>query len=186
MYAKHILIFMLALLMATAGVSAKKKSQVQKIYIFGLSASFTDTIVHFTNIQEVDSAWMSKSKNMLRGREQYSYQLRDYLSDQLLMPHRTCIVVYDTKRKKLEKKYTKMQRIYSTPPQNGRRYDVRYIAPENFRFHSVDMSAIMEQELQEEQESKAPKKAPKLKKVDKEPRDLKNKNNDMRRPPRGM
>lgn len=162
MYAKHFIIT-LALLMATLGAQGKN-SQVQKLYIFGMAASFTDTIVHFTSIQEVDSAWTDKKKHFLLGREEYSYQLRDYLGAELLMPHRTCVVIYDTKRKKIEKRFAKMMRLYGSPAKNARQYDVRHIDTQDFRFRSMNMSAAIEQEQEEEIQMKATKQGRKGKK----------------------
>ncbi|MBO7140984.1 MAG: hypothetical protein J6W19_10485 [Prevotella sp.] len=188
MYAKHIIICILSLFLAASGAEAKKSSQVEKIYIFGMAASFTDTIVHFTPIEEIDSAWIDK-KMFLMGREQYSYQLRDYLAQQLLMPQRTCIVVFDKKRKKLEKKYARMLNLYTTPPKKGRSYDVRHIEQQDFRFKSVNMSAVVEQRLQAEEDQKAAEKTSKKKdkKVKKQKKEQPQKpdNNVERRPVSG-
>ena len=145
---------LLALLMAVSGVSARK-SQVEKMYVFGLAASFTDTIVHFTPIMEVDSAWFSRKKSFLMGREEYSYQLRDYLATQLSMPQRTCIVVYGKKLKAVEKKRAKMLRLYTEPPKGARQFDVRYIEQKDFRFKAVNMRAEVEQQEKEAEEAKA-------------------------------
>ena len=153
----------MSLLLAVGGAEAKKSSQVEKIYIFGMAASFTDTIVHFTPIQEIDSAWIDK-KIFLMGREEYSYQLRDYLAKQLLMTQRTCIVVFDKNRKKLEKKYARMLNLYTTTPKKGRSYDVRHIGQQDFRFHAVNMSSIVEERREAEQEQKEAAKTPKKKK----------------------
>ena len=187
MYAKHIIISILALLLSVNGVYAKKNSQVQKMYIFGLAASFTDTIVHFTPIEEIDSAWMDK-KRFLMGREEYSYQLREYLASKLLMEHRTCLVVFDKNRKKLEKKYARMMSLYTTPPKKGRSYDVRQIGQQDFRFHSVNMSAVVEQRKQAEAEQKEATKNTKKEKKGKKDRPGKpgKPGNGERRPPRGM
>ena len=184
---------LLALLLAVSGASAKK-DRVQKIYVFGMAASFTDTIVHFTPIQEVDSAWFDRKKTFLMGREDYSYQLREYLSSQLLMPHRTCIVIYDKKLKKVEKKRAKMLRLYTQPPKGARQYDVRYIDQKDFRFKAVNMRAEVEQQEKEAEEAKAAgKKVKKDKKEKADKKKLKRTPPDFpgkgemggRRPPRG-
>ena len=39
-----------------------KKVQVPKMYMFGMAASFNDTIVYFTNVQEIDSAHKNRKK----------------------------------------------------------------------------------------------------------------------------
>ena len=52
-----------------------KKTILKQVYAFGISASFTDTVVYFTDIQILDSAKVSK-KVSLTHRELYSYQLK--------------------------------------------------------------------------------------------------------------
>ena len=46
------------------GVSAKIVC-VPKLYAFGFSASFNDSIVYFTDIQEIDSAWINDKTDFL-------------------------------------------------------------------------------------------------------------------------
>ena len=155
---KHILTLLLALIVSTAAGARAKSSQMQKIYMFGMAASFTDTIVHFTPIQEVEDAWIDKKKNFLLGRQEYSYQLRDYLAAQLAMPQRTCIVIYEEKLKKAEKRRAKLIELYNSPTKNGKRNDVRYIKTEDFRFHGVDMGNAAEEETQNQEGQKDKKK----------------------------
>ena len=65
-----------ALTILLTGASAKKEP-VPHIYMFGMAASFTDTIVFFTPIQQIDSAWIDTKSELLQERQAYSYQLRD-------------------------------------------------------------------------------------------------------------
>lgn len=58
-------------------VSAKNKC-VPKIYIYGFSASFNDSIIYLTNIQELDSAWIDDKNDFLLNRSDYSYQFKNY------------------------------------------------------------------------------------------------------------
>lgn len=90
--------------------SAKLKC-VPKIYAFGFSASFNDSIVYFTDIQEIDSAWINDKNKFLISRDNYSYQLKNYFI-KLGMPHRTCIISYALNKKDIEKKYQKMKNKY--------------------------------------------------------------------------
>ena len=124
-------------LLAIGEIKAEGKV-VPRIYMFGFSASFTDSIIYFTNVQEVDSAWIDTNSNFIMGRENYSYQLRNYLTDKLNMPNRTCLVVYGKTRKEAEKKYIKMKRLY-TEKSTGM-YDVRYLDQQEFKFLPIDMS----------------------------------------------
>ena len=122
------------LLMAVAVGTSARKVPAPKMYIFGFAASFNDTIVHFTDIQTLDSAWIDTRFDFLEDRSVYSQQLRAFLEAQD-MPHRTCMVFYSTNPKKLAKKLLKMKRLYAQPKEGQRRYDVR--RAEGFRFTSV-------------------------------------------------
>ncbi len=114
--------------------------KVPKAYMFGFVASFNDSTVYFTNIQQVDSAWVSKKKNFLAGRNLYSNQLREYFAQQRNMPNRTCVVVANVDRKKLEKKFIKMKNKYLV--KSKKPYDVRNISENEFKFEVVDMSPL--------------------------------------------
>ena len=131
------------LLLGASGISAKK-TVVPRMYMFGFAASFNDTIVHFTSVQAVDSAWMDTKTKFLLGRDNYSLQLRQYLADQEQMPSRTCIVVYGLKREEVEKKLLKMRHLYTTPKnakkKSRQHFDVRYVDDQQFQFKAIDMS----------------------------------------------
>ena len=86
---------------AFATVATAKNVAVPHMYMFGFAASFNDSIVHFTEMQAVDSVWIDSKTKFMAGRENYSYQLRDYLADKAQMPHRTCAVFYNQDRQKL-------------------------------------------------------------------------------------
>ena len=68
-------------------VSMQAKDEMKRIYIFGFASSFNDSIVCFTDVQAVDSAWLNSKNHFLVSRENYSYQLRDYLGRRLQTPH---------------------------------------------------------------------------------------------------
>ena len=123
--------------LAVTDVSAKRK-MMPRVYMFGFVASFNDSIVHFTNVQPVDSAWMDTKKNFLLGRDNYSYQLRNYFANSLSMPHRTCVVVAGEKRTDVEKKLLKLKQKYTTKAKVS--YDVRTIADTDFRFKAINMA----------------------------------------------
>ena len=142
-------------LTALVVISAQVKSlsakniAVQNMYMFGFAASFNDSIVHFTDIQKLDSAWIDHKLKLMAGRENYSYQLRDYMADKLKMPNRTCVVFYNQDRQKLEKEYLKMRRIYTTGKKKVKKKDkgkvktnneIHDIKPSDFQFRIVDMS----------------------------------------------
>ena len=145
-------LIMVALLTAMFTSVSAVVIRVPKMYMFGFAASFNDSIVHFTRIQTVDSVSIDHKTKLMTGRENYSYQLRDYLATQN-MPHRTCVVFYNQDRKKIEKQYLKMKRIYTLGTKKVRKkikqgvkinsYDIRNLTTEEFQFHTVDMSDVV-------------------------------------------
>ena len=104
-----------AALLMSLTVSAK--NEMKRVYMFGIAASFNDSTVYFTAVQEVDSAWIySKNKSkFLVSRENYSYQLRDYLESRG-ENNRTCAVFFGTNHKKVEGQWVKLHNKYTTLP----------------------------------------------------------------------
>lgn len=146
----------MALALTNTQVQGKAK-MVPRLYMFGISASFTDSVIYFTDVQPVDSAWMETKKNFLLGRDNYSLQLKRYLSQTLSMPNRTCIVFFGKKRSTVEKDYLKLKKQY-TAANSRTKYDVRNINSNDFHFKGIDMSFIIESET-EAQEPEKPKKS---------------------------
>lgn len=135
---------LLLLVIAAAADCQAKKKELLAGYMFGFSASFNDSIAYFTDIQTVQKVWIDTKTHFLLGRDSYSFQLRDYLSRQG-MKDRTCIVVFDTDKKKLEKTLVKMRRKYTVKAKGL--YDVRHIDTFDFSFEGVDMSdPVIEEE----------------------------------------
>ena len=134
--------------------------------MFGFAASFNDTIVHFTEIQPMDSAWFDNKSQLLLGRGQYSYMLRNYLDEQG-MPHRTCIVLYDKNLNKLQKRYVKMKKLYTGNKKHQTHNDIRTIMPSDFQFKPISRSMVDDRE-EAQAEAKKPKKEKKAKKSKKD------------------
>ena len=135
-FIRHIMIAT-ALMVAMAYLpSVAQNRVVPKAYMFGFAASFNDSIVFFTDIQEVDSVWLTPKK-FLAGKSNYSYQLRNFCTDSLGFKNRTVVVVSDVNRKKVEKKYAKMKKDYIE--KRAGQYDVHFIDASEFRFTSVNM-----------------------------------------------
>ena len=162
----------------TATTATAKAVVAKEMYIFGFAASFNDTIVHFTDIQRVDSTWIDTRTDFLLGRDNYSNQLRNYIADKLKMPHRTCITIYANKRSDIEKKYIKMMKLYNSSYNKSkkkkkkkdiqaREFDIRYINQNEFHYSPINMSQMAEQLTDEaikakKAEAKKAKKARKL------------------------
>ena len=80
--------------------------------MFGFASSFNDSTVYITSVQKVDSVYLSHKNLFLEGRDNYSFQLRDYL-ESIGEPKRTCIVMFDRNFKKAEKKWAKLYERYT-------------------------------------------------------------------------
>ena len=140
---KQYILLALILLTLCQGMMAKNKT-VQKVYIYGFSASFQDSIVYFTDIQELENVTVAERTNFLSSRDSYSNQLRDYLTGKN-QPFRTCIVSYAFDRKHIEKKYLKLKSKYT---KKGN-FDIRYLKTDEFKFDKVQPAQVVEQDTPE-------------------------------------
>lgn len=104
-----ILASLLLVLVVSSAFTMENKGK--GVYIVGVSASFTDSLVYFTDIQFLDSIDLGKSK-MLPMRGEYSKQLENYLEGQQGLNNRTCFVYFDEKKAKLQKTIKKMKEKY--------------------------------------------------------------------------
>lgn len=152
--------------------------KVTTVYLFGMAASFNDSIVHFTTVQQVDSAWMSKKSGFLLGREDYSYQLRQYLAESQAMPHRTTWLFFSTNKAKMEKKRAKMVQLYTIGKKKKKQptnpyYQAIFLTDEDFHYKAVYMGNV---EDENDPEVVAKRKAEaKRKKAEKKAKDKANK-----------
>lgn len=157
---KHTLLLAI-LLMASASMPASAKNYVvPKAYMFGFIASFNDSIVFFTDVQEVDSVWyQDRKKKILAGRSNSSHQLREFFATNFNLQKRTCVVVCGLKRKDVEKKYQKMVKQY-TAGKNANKYDVHYINVSEFKFDTFNMDDSDQQPAPEPKKKKDKKPKP--------------------------
>lgn len=117
------------LVLTVCSAFSLKSSKNKPVYIVGVSASFTDSLVYFTEIQLLDSVHIDKNK-MLPERAQYSYQLKNYLENEEGLANRTCFVYFSNSKKKLQKTVTKMKTKY----QKGKTMLMRQVNPNAFQF----------------------------------------------------
>ena len=85
----------LLFVMAVCTAATLEKKQ-KGMYIVGVSASFTDSLIYFTPVQFIDSVEVGKDK-LLPLRGQYSDQLDTYLEQQNGMKDRTCFIYFGKK-----------------------------------------------------------------------------------------
>ena len=87
------------------------KDKTNGMYIVGVSASFTDSVIYFTEVQFVKNLSLGSDK-LLEMRSYYSDQLDEYLESDKGLKNRTSFVYYNTKKEKLEKVIKKMKDKY--------------------------------------------------------------------------
>lgn len=106
-FVKIVASLFIVLAVCTASTMEKKKG----MYMVGVSASFTDSLIYFTDIQFLDSVELDKNE-LLPMRGQYSDQLDSYLEQVKGMENRTCFIYFDEKKDKVEKTIKKMKEKY--------------------------------------------------------------------------
>lgn len=124
----------LLLMLLLISMPVQARNDKDGVYIFGVSTSFNDSTVYFTEIQYLDSAQLTRRKEFLFGRDHYSYQLKSYMqSINAVTP--TCMVVFAKKRNKIEKKYLKLRKRYQNHKRE--RYELKFIDANVFRFIAI-------------------------------------------------
>jgi hypothetical protein len=88
------------------------KDKVNGIYMVGVSASFADSLVYFTDIQYLDSVTLDKKTTLLPNRNQYSEQLDDYMEQIKGMSNRTSFIYFNKNKAKLEKVVKELKEEY--------------------------------------------------------------------------
>ena len=121
--------FTLLLVLFSLGVQAEKKPKMQTVYIFGFSASFTDSTAYLTDVMQLDSAYVTQ-KGFLADRSLYSLQLENYIQEKHNLLNTTNAVFFSVKKKSLAKKYDRVKRMY----QSGENLGLNLLHAEDFRF----------------------------------------------------
>lgn len=128
---KKIILTLAILLSGVLAVNAKIEKQ--PTYLYGFATSFNDSTVYFVEIQLVEDAWVDSKTKFLYGRDNYSYQLRDYLrSTGCKTP--TCMTGFATTKKKAEEKYLKLRGKYLAKGN----YNIKYIGSLDFKYQAIE------------------------------------------------
>ena len=122
------LIMAVALTFLVCSAFTMKKDKEKPVYVFGVAASFSDTLVYYTDIQLLDSVVLDKN-GFLPQRDMYSYQLKNHLEYNLGKQNYTCIIYFSDNKKKLEKEASKVKSGYQKGEQT-----LQAIEPSEFQF----------------------------------------------------
>lgn len=145
-YLKAILLVLFVCSFSMAVAGRKGKPVQQKVYIYGFSASFVDSVAYLTDVMELDSATIL-SNGFLAERQLYSMQLESYVLEQFKLTSSTNAVFFSKKRKDLETKHEKMSRRY----QRSANLALIYLSEDDFKFHAEEHIEAVEIEETDEQ-----------------------------------
>lgn len=106
-----------------------------KIYMFGFAASFNDSTVYLTDIQTVNAYLINNRTKFLANREDYSYQLRNYLQSNGLEAYPTCITMFAENEKDATKKYLKLKERYE---KSKKKYSIKSLKDSQFKYTPVE------------------------------------------------
>lgn len=107
-----------------------KADEPRRVYMYGVSIDFNDSIVYITDVQHLDDILINKDGSLFNY-AYYSLQLKTYLEGTLGEMNQTCAVIYSDKKKKLESRYLKTCKKY----QSDKAASVRMIGTDSFIFH---------------------------------------------------
>ncbi len=128
---KKIILTLAILLSGVLAVNAK--TEKQPTYLYGFATSFNDSTVYFVEIQLVEDAWVDSKTKFLYGRDNYSYQLRDYLRTTGCKTP-TCMTGFAPTKKKAEEKYLKLRGKYLAKGN----YNIKYIGALDFKYQAIE------------------------------------------------
>lgn len=132
-----------------AGPKGKKTSTDEyggkvpgKVYIFGCSSEFGDSVIYITDIQEIDSTALTKKTKFLPYRSDYSQQLKEKLESKAFgLKRQTSSVFFSDKLPKLQKVYAKLKKRYI----EKMKMKVITISSSDFKFiHALDYYPVSE------------------------------------------
>lgn len=104
------------------------------VWVFGFSASFTDSIIYMTDIQRIPDAKITKKTKFLSDASDFSSQLKYYLETEQNMKNRTCVVFHDAKKANIEKKYVEIRKRYA----DQTHLILKYLNSNDFQFIKSD------------------------------------------------
>ncbi|MBR7048769.1 MAG: hypothetical protein IKI16_02805 [Prevotella sp.] len=133
---RYLLLFVMLLGLSISSMAQDKKTAV---YMFGFSASFNDSTVYMTDIQKVEDAWVNTKSGFLVNRDDYSYQLQNYLKQKGEQTP-TCVTFYALKQKDIHKKYENLKKKYTDKKKGD--FFVTYLKSEDFAFTAVTPDEI--------------------------------------------
>lgn len=107
---KNIFFLVVAMLICCVATLSAKKTKT--VYVMGVSYSFSDSTVYFTEIQKMENIQFSDAHKFLPDRQHYSYELTDFMESNEGMPGRLSALYYAEKLTSLQKKAEKLKKRF--------------------------------------------------------------------------
>lgn len=117
-------------------VSTEAKPKQTKLYVFGISANFTDSITYMTDIQVLEEAYIETKTGFMYDRSIYSQQLQIWVEQVKGQPYTTCSIFFSDSKSKLEKKYKKIRDKYYKDQSTI----LKHLEPGEFKFIQLEWS----------------------------------------------
>ena len=115
---KYLFLALMGIVLLSSFTAPKeKKEELKRVYMFGVSVDFNDSVVYLTDVQCLDSIVINKDGS-IQNYANYSFQLKVYLEGTLGEADQTCAVIYSDNKKKLEKRYVKMRKRFRADGRN--------------------------------------------------------------------
>ncbi len=124
---KIILTFVMLCMFTSSSLKTVKEKD--PIYIFGFSTSFSDPTVYHTEVQQINGEELDKN-GFLKKREQYSYQLKNYLEGTKGKSSQTSMIYFSKKKAILEKEALQLLNKYK----KDKTYTIETIPASEFKF----------------------------------------------------
>ena len=118
---------LIAILLCSAFTPKEKENKTEGVYLFGIAASFNDSVVYFTPVQLVDSVKLEKT--FLPKLSDYAYQLKNQIEKATGKSDYTCMIYFNKSKVKLEKEALKVKTKYQKS-----QLKLEEIAAETFAF----------------------------------------------------
>lgn len=115
---KYLFLALMGIVLLSSFTAPKeKKEEPKRVYMFGVSVDFNDSVVYLTDVQCIDSIVINKDGS-IQNYANYSFQFKVYLEGTLGEADQTCAVIYSDNKKKLEKRYVKMRKRFRADGRN--------------------------------------------------------------------
>ena len=121
-----------------------KEPTMQRIAIFGVGVSFTDSIVYQTEVQMLDSAWIEPDHKFLHDRSLYSLQLQYYMERQGIK-NSICTVLFHRNPNRLQRKWERIRKRHQK--HTAQRF--KQMSLSDFKFTGEEYRPVMIEEREE-------------------------------------